>query len=196
MTLPTGLVTDFDFLTGSWHVVNRRLKHRLVGSNDWDEFDALSTCEPRLGGVGNVEQIDCPERGFSGMTIRLFDLAQSRWSIYWANSTVGRLEPPVCGGFDGNVARPASPTEASALGQRLTKQTGAQLHMLLTSLHAVNDFPALVIREGENVVVAVLTGVGDVLDRPEWDAGVAVFGGVLKSSQVFCLRPTDLSRLR
>ncbi len=95
-----------------------------------------------------------------------------------------------------HLARPASPTEASALGQRLTKQTGAQLHMLLTSLHAVNDFPALVIREGENVVVAVLTGVGDVLDRPEWDAGVAVFGGVLKSSQVFCLRPTDLSRLR
>jgi hypothetical protein len=51
MTLPTGLVTDFDFLTGSWHIVNQRLKQRWVGSNDWDEFDALSTCEPRLAGV-------------------------------------------------------------------------------------------------------------------------------------------------
>jgi hypothetical protein len=103
MSLPTGHVTDFDFLAGNWHVVNRRLKHRWVGSDEWDEFDALSTCEPRLGGVGNVEQIDCPERGFSGMTLRLFNLAESRWSIYWANSTVGGLEPAVCGGFDGNV---------------------------------------------------------------------------------------------
>jgi hypothetical protein len=103
MTLPTGHVTDFDFLIGHWHVANRRLKERWVGSNAWDEFGASSTCEPRLGGVGNVEQIECPDRGFSGMTIRLFDLAESRWSIYWANSTVGRLEPPVRGGFVGDV---------------------------------------------------------------------------------------------
>jgi hypothetical protein len=103
MSLLTGHVTDFDFFFGYWHVFNRRLKQRWVGNDDWDEFNALSTCEPRLGGVGNIEQIDCPERGFSGMTLRLFDLAESRWSIYWANSTVGRLEPPVRGGFDGNV---------------------------------------------------------------------------------------------
>jgi NIPSNAP len=95
-----------------------------------------------------------------------------------------------------HLARPASPTEVSELGEQLTDRIGAQLHMLLTSLHAVNDFPALPIREGENAVVAVLTCVGDVLDRPEWDVGATVFGSVLKSSEVFCLRPTDLSRLR
>jgi hypothetical protein len=103
MDAPTGRVTDFDFLIGDWNVAHRRLKQRWVGSDDWDVFHSVSTCEPRLGGVGNVEQIDCPERGFSGLTLRLFDLADSRWSIYWANSSVGRLEPPVRGGFDGDV---------------------------------------------------------------------------------------------
>jgi hypothetical protein len=31
---------------------------------------------------------------------------------------------------------------------------------------------------------------------PKWDVGVAVFGRVLKSSEVFSWRPTDRSRLR
>lgn len=93
-------------------------------------------------------------------------------------------------------AQVGSPTEVSELGERLTKHAGAQLHGLLTSLRAVNDFPALPVREGENVVVAVLTGVGDVRDRPEWDVGATVFGSVLASTEVFRLHPTDRSRLR
>jgi hypothetical protein len=56
-----------------------------------------------LGGPANIDERDCPERGFSGMTVRVFDLDTRQWSIYWANSTVGRLEPPVVGGFDGGV---------------------------------------------------------------------------------------------
>jgi len=103
MDLHTGRVTDFDFLIGDWTISNRRLKQRWVGSDDWDTFSSIATCEHRLGGVGNVEQIDCPDRGFSGMSVRLFDLADSRWSIYWASSDVGRLQPPVRGGFEGNV---------------------------------------------------------------------------------------------
>ena len=105
MDLPTGHVTDFDFLIGSWTVAHRRLRERWVGSDDWDVFSSTSTCEHRLGGVANVEQIDCPDRAFSGMTVRVFDLEARRWSIYWANSTTGRLEPPVVGGFDGTVGR-------------------------------------------------------------------------------------------
>ncbi len=99
MTPPTGHGTDFDFLAGDWHVRNRRLAKRWVGSDDWDVFDATSTCTPQLGGIANVEELRCPDRGFSGLTLRSFDIADERWSIWWINSTVGRLEPPVRGGF-------------------------------------------------------------------------------------------------
>lgn len=98
-----GHITDFDFLTGSWNVAHRRLTHRWVGCDDWDEFEGTSWCEPRLGGGANVDQVDCPSRGFSGLTLRLFDVEACQWSIWWVNSRAGRLEPPVVGGFDGAV---------------------------------------------------------------------------------------------
>ena len=99
MTTRHGHLTDFDFLTGSWDVSHRRLVERWVGSDDWDCFDGTSWCEPRLDGIANVEQVDCPTRGFSGLTLRLFDRATEQWSISWVNSGAGRLEPPVVGGF-------------------------------------------------------------------------------------------------
>jgi len=101
--LHQGRITDFDFLTGAWDVSHRRLVERWVGSDEWDEFEGTSWCESRVGGVANVEQVDCPSRGFSGLTVRVFDLAARQWSICWVNSGVGRLEPPVVGGFDGPV---------------------------------------------------------------------------------------------
>ena len=94
------------------------------------------------------------------------------------------------------LARPASPTEVSELRERLTNRASPQLHMLLTSLHAVNDFPALPVRENENVVVAILTGIEDVGYRPEREGGAEVFGDALKSTEVFRLHPTDRSRPR
>jgi hypothetical protein len=100
--LPTGSVHDFDFLIGDWSVANRRLKHRWVGSDDWDEFPGTSRCEPRLGGAANVDQIDFPTRGFSGLTLRSFDPERRTWSIWWINSRNGLLLPPQIGGFDGD----------------------------------------------------------------------------------------------
>lgn len=103
MDAPTGSIDDFDFLHGTWHVVNRRLQQRWVGSDDWDVFDGSSQCVPRLGGGANIDQIDVPSRSFSGLTIRVFDRSASLWSIWWVNSNRGVLEPPVLGGFHGNV---------------------------------------------------------------------------------------------
>ncbi|MEO8524619.1 MAG: hypothetical protein ABI460_07870 [Caldimonas sp.] len=99
---PHGNLHDFDFLAGRWNVRNRRLTTRLRHADDWTEFPATSLCEPRLGGGANIEQLDFPTLGFSGLTVRLFDTAERRWSIYWVNSRDGRMTPPVVGGFDGN----------------------------------------------------------------------------------------------
>ena len=36
------------------------------------------------------------------MTLRTFDTAKRQWSIYWVNSRLGTMLPPVVGGFSGN----------------------------------------------------------------------------------------------
>jgi hypothetical protein len=42
-----------------------------------------------------------PSKGFSGMTLRSFNMVNRRWAIYWINSNNGILCPPVHGGFRG-----------------------------------------------------------------------------------------------
>ena len=100
---PHGDVHDFDFLRGRWRVHNRRLMTRLRGASDWKTFEATHAFEHRLGGVANVDQMDVPSEGFSGMTVRCFNQAERRWAIYWITDKRGVLEPPVYGGFDGDV---------------------------------------------------------------------------------------------
>jgi hypothetical protein len=95
---------DFDFLFGHWTVRNERLRERLVGATDWDVFDAVHECRPMLGGIGNVDEMVTEwSGGFRGMSVRLYDLAEHRWSIYWAANRTGTLEPPVRGRFEHDV---------------------------------------------------------------------------------------------
>lgn len=97
--LPIGNVNDFDFLSGSWAVHNTRLRQRGIGSDDWYAFDGVSTCRRQLGGMVNIDEITFATEGFSGLTFRAFDVAATRWSIWWVNSASGILQPPVHGGF-------------------------------------------------------------------------------------------------
>jgi hypothetical protein len=87
----------FDFLHGTWNVANRKLVRRLAGSSDWDEFPGTALCRGFFDGAANIDQIDFPTLGFTGMTLRLFDPARELWSLYWANSRDGLLQPPVIG---------------------------------------------------------------------------------------------------
>lgn len=92
---------DFDFLFGRWRIHNARLRHRLAASGDWDHFEASGECRPLLGGLGNSDSFDTDwNGGLRGMTLRLFNRASARWSLYWASDRDGVLEPPVEGGFD------------------------------------------------------------------------------------------------
>ena len=96
---------DFDFWHGTWNVRNRRLKRRLAGFDDWEEFDATATARPLLDGWGNEDEFRADhDGGFVGMSFRFFDPEKRRWSIYWADSRrPGELDPPVHGVFSGDV---------------------------------------------------------------------------------------------
>lgn len=90
---------DFDFLFGTWQVRHRRLRRRLAGSDDWDEFEGWARCAPVLGGVGNFDQISVPATDAIGASLRLFDAAAGTWSIHWISSLTGRLDPVMTGTF-------------------------------------------------------------------------------------------------
>lgn len=101
---PTG-VRDFDFLVGIWDIVNRRLATPLAGCTDWYEFPATAECRLILDGHGSFDEFKAPEQGIFGMTLRLFDPEREAWSLYWANSRDGILQPPVVGRFDGDLGQ-------------------------------------------------------------------------------------------
>ncbi len=93
-------MNNFDFFIGTWQVANRRLTARLAGSDDWEEFPGESTCVKVWDGTANFDQIVFPTKGYSGLTLRLFDPARDEWSLYWASSRDGLLGlPPVVGRF-------------------------------------------------------------------------------------------------
>lgn len=95
---------DFDFYFGRWHVRNERLKQRLVGSSDWEYFDATQECRPILDGIGNIDDFVTEwGGGFVGMSLRLFNPTTQQWSIYWAGNRDGVLQPPVTGRFQDGV---------------------------------------------------------------------------------------------
>jgi hypothetical protein len=95
---------DFDFWMGPWRVHNRRLRERLKGGSTWDEFEASVIARPLLGGAGNEDVYRTAfAGGFTGMSFRFYDKATGRWSIHWADSRKGTLDPPVIGGFSGDV---------------------------------------------------------------------------------------------
>jgi len=99
--------TDFDFLIGRWDVRNERLKERLRGSTEWIEFAATGEASYLPRGFGNMDQFivasDAWRPGFIGMTVRLYDGANDRWSIYWADNARNVFDPPVVGGFTDGV---------------------------------------------------------------------------------------------
>ena len=93
---------DFDFFIGRWKAYNRRLRERLKGSHDWEEFEGTIVDRKVLGGLGNVDEVtmDRESGRVEGMTVRLFDPRTQEWSLYWASSVTGVLETPMIGKFE------------------------------------------------------------------------------------------------
>jgi hypothetical protein len=98
---------DFDFYIGKWRIKNRKLKTRLNGCTEWEEFEATDEVTKTLNGLGNLGHFRTTIDGkpFEGMTLRLFNPAKKLWSIYWADSNTGVLDQPVTGSFSENTGR-------------------------------------------------------------------------------------------
>jgi hypothetical protein len=96
---------DFDFFEGKWKLHNKKLKSRLNDCSEWIEFESTQEMYKVLNGAGNIDNFIAEFNGqpFEGMTVRLFNSTTKLWSIYWADSTQGKLDPPVVGSFENNV---------------------------------------------------------------------------------------------
>ena len=49
---------DFDFLIGNWKAHVRRLPDRLVGSNNWIEYNGISNHKKLLDSNANFEEFE------------------------------------------------------------------------------------------------------------------------------------------
>src|SRR6478609_1956279 len=98
---------DFDFLVGKWVLKDKKLKSRLTNSNEWIEFESTVEMRKLLNGIGNMDIYRTLVDGnpFEGIAIRLFNPQSKLWSIYWADSNVGVMDPPVVGSFEGNIGK-------------------------------------------------------------------------------------------
>lgn len=92
---------DFDFLHGRWSVTHRRLRRRGASCTDWDQVEGTADTRPLLGGLCNIEEHAIP--GASGVALRSFDRERRVWSIVWISASDGLIQPPVRGGFDGDL---------------------------------------------------------------------------------------------
>lgn len=100
---PAGSPQDFDFEHGSWHTTLRRRLHPLSGSDQWADYAGTTIVRPVLGGRANLVELDVsgPAGRVQGLSLRLFDTAQKRWTLNFSNAASGTLAAPMTGGFGG-----------------------------------------------------------------------------------------------
>jgi len=96
-------MNDFDFLAGTWDVASRWLVDFLDPGSGWEQFPAVSYATRHFDGSASFDEIVFPTKGFSGLTLRLYNPDTSQWSLYWASKRTGTLFPPVIGRFKDGV---------------------------------------------------------------------------------------------
>jgi len=93
---------DFDFEFGTWNIAARRLVHPLTGSHTWSASTGRThIVEPVWGGAASIAQLedDRATPWFLGLMLRLYHPKSHEWSITWAASSDGTMDPPLIGRF-------------------------------------------------------------------------------------------------
>jgi hypothetical protein len=93
---------DFDFLVGTWSIHHRRLRERLQGCTDWEEFEGTAVVRAVLGGLGNLDDnvLHLPSGAYNAVTLRTFDPSSQTWSIWWLDGrNPTQLDTPMRGRF-------------------------------------------------------------------------------------------------
>ena len=101
----TGGPDDWAFLVGRWNVRHRRLKRRLVGDTQWEDFAGTCVNWPLMDGLSNVDDnvLELPGGTYRGVGVRAFNPATRQWSIWWIDARRAVMDPPVRGGFKDGV---------------------------------------------------------------------------------------------
>ena len=88
-----GSVHDFDYFLGVWTVRHRRLRKRLAGNSDWEEFEGTTTCQALLGGVVNLNESHAQRASgpTAGLGLRAYDARTDTWAD-WTLSAANPLE--------------------------------------------------------------------------------------------------------
>jgi hypothetical protein len=92
---------DFDWEVGTWKTHLRRLVRPLTGSKTWMEMTGTSVVRKILDGKANLVELDVEGGGsrIQGLSLRLYQPQTGQWTLHYANSTDGILQPPVTGRF-------------------------------------------------------------------------------------------------
>jgi len=94
---------DFDFLVGDWQVHHRRLKERLAGSREWEEFEGTLANRPLMDGAANVSDnvFRMPGGDLRGVGLRAYDPHTGQWASWWLDgrNPLGNLDPALRGRF-------------------------------------------------------------------------------------------------
>lgn len=93
---------DFDYFLGSWRVEHRRLRKRLAGSNDWEEFAGRTHCQQLFGGLVNLNESISYRGGRTsyGLGLRALDEPGGRWADWYLSAgDLSKIDPPLYGRF-------------------------------------------------------------------------------------------------
>lgn len=84
-------------------------------SEGWDGFEGEARCWCILGGIGHVEELLIPARDFSGLGLRMLDIAEREWSDHRVNAKSGVVTAPgQTGSFESGAGLFPAPMKSRA----------------------------------------------------------------------------------